>query len=62
MRRHYTSPVGEIMVGSGGYVLEGPGKMVVGGFVRKISIIFFEPGGRGGLVQTSVLKGQDAGS
>jgi hypothetical protein len=36
MRRHYVSPVGESMVGSGGYVLEGQGKMVTGGFVEKI--------------------------
>jgi len=36
MRRHYTSPVGERMVESGGCVLEGQGKMVIGGFVEKI--------------------------
>jgi hypothetical protein len=50
------------MVEFGGLVLEGPTKMEVGGFGSKILIIFFEPGGRGGLVQTSVLKGQYAGS
>jgi hypothetical protein len=35
MRRHYTSPVGESMVGSRGQVLEGQAKMEVGGFVGK---------------------------
>jgi len=36
MRKHYISPVGEIMVGFGGNVLEGPTKMVVGRFGEKI--------------------------
>jgi hypothetical protein len=48
MKRHYTSPVGEIMVGFGGYVLEGPTKMEIGGFCSKNFNNFFEPGGRGG--------------
>lgn len=36
MRRHYISPVGEIMVGIGGNVLEGQSKMEVGGLDEKI--------------------------
>lgn len=48
MRRHYTSPVGEGMVGSGGILLEGPTKMELGGFVRKISIFFLSLGVGGG--------------
>ncbi len=44
MRRHYTSPVGESMVGFRGKVLEGPGKMGVGGLAEKI-VKFLEPWG-----------------
>ena len=35
MRRTYTSPVGERMVGSGGNVLEGQSKMGVGALLKK---------------------------
>lgn len=48
MRRPYISPVGENMVGFGGNVLEGPTKMELGGFVRKISIFFLSLGVGGG--------------
>ena len=48
MRRPYASPVGERMVEFGGNVLEGPTKMELGGFVRKILIIFSSLGVGGG--------------
>ncbi len=48
MRRNYTSPVGERMVEFRGSVLEGPTKMELGGFVRKILITFSSLGVGGG--------------